>query len=116
MAQFEEPGVRDGVARGEGGGVEGVGGGGGDGGVRGGGLRDAGWHLPLAARVFISRRGRLDRSSVAEVPPSRAARGRVVLSHSSLDWQRRLDPKDSEHLSFVDGAVLLLSRYPQRNW
>lgn len=27
MAQFEEPGVRDGVARGEGWGVEGVGGG-----------------------------------------------------------------------------------------
>ena len=35
MAQFEEPGVRDGAARGEGWGVEGVGGGGGDGGVRG---------------------------------------------------------------------------------
>ena len=31
MAQFEEPGVRDGVARGEGWGVEGGGGGGGDG-------------------------------------------------------------------------------------
>ena len=36
----------------------------------------AGWHLPLAARVFISRRERLDRSSVAEAPPGRAARGR----------------------------------------
>lgn len=31
MAQFEVPGVRDGAARGEGWGVEGVGGGGGDG-------------------------------------------------------------------------------------
>ena len=38
--------------------------------------KDAGWHLPLAARVFISRRGRLDRSSVEEVAPGRAARGR----------------------------------------
>jgi len=31
VAQFEEPGVRDGAPRGEGWGVEGVGGGGGDG-------------------------------------------------------------------------------------
>ena len=76
----------------------------------------AGWHLPLAAQVFISRRERLERSSVAEVPPGRGARGGVALSHSSLDWQRRLDPKDREHLSFMDGTVLLLSRYPQRDW
>ena len=41
-----------------------------------GGLRDAGLHLPLGARVFISRRERPDRSSVAEVAPGRAARGR----------------------------------------
>lgn len=84
--------------------------------MRGGGLRDAGWHLPLAARVLISRRERPERSSVAEVAPGRVARGGVVLSHSSLDWQRRLDPKDSEHLSFMEGTVLLLSRYPQRDW
>ena len=47
-----------------------------EGGWAEGGLRDAGWHLPLAARVFISRRERLDRSSVAEVPPGSADRGR----------------------------------------
>ena len=70
----------------------------------------------FAARVFISRRERPDRSSMTKVPPGRVARGGVVLSHSSLDWQRRLDPKDSEHLSFMDGTVLLLSRYPQRDW
>ena len=62
------------------------------------------------------RRGRLDRSSMTKAPPGRAARGGVVLSHSSLDWQRRLGSKDSEHLSFMDGTVFLLSRYPQRNW
>ena len=28
-----------------------------EGGFAEGGLRDAGWHLPLVARVFISRRG-----------------------------------------------------------
>lgn len=33
-------------------------------------------HLPLAARVFVSRRGRLDRSSMTKAPPGRAARGR----------------------------------------
>ena len=49
-------------------------------------------------------------------PTWRAARGSVLLSHLPQDWQIRLDPKDSEHLSFVDGTVLLLSRYPQRNW
>ncbi len=39
----------------------------------------AGRHLPLAARVFISRRGRPDRSSVAEVAPGRGARGRLEM-------------------------------------
>ena len=78
--------------------------------------RRAGRHLPLAARVFSPRRERPDRSSVAEVAPGRGARGGVVLSHSSLDWQRRLDPKDGGCLYFVDGTVLLRSRYPQRDW
>lgn len=51
-----------------------------EGGWADGGLRDAGRHLPLAARVFISRRERLDRSSVAEVAPGRGARGRCGIS------------------------------------
>ena len=110
MAQFEEPGVRDGAARGEGWGVEGVGGGGGDGEVRG-------W-LAFAAcgAGFCFPKGTPGSVEYDEGPSWRAARGGVVLSHSSLDWQRRLDPKDSEYLSFMDGTVLLLSRYPQRNW
>ena len=39
----------------------------------------AGWHLPLAARVLIPRRGCWRRSSVMGAPPGRVARGRVVV-------------------------------------
>jgi len=110
VAQFEVLGVRDGTPRGEGWGVEGGGGGGGDGGVRG-------W-LAFAAcgAGFYFPKGTTGSVEYDEGPSWRAARGGVVLSHSSLDWQRRLDPKDAGCLYFVKGGGLLLSRYPQRNW
>ena len=68
------------------------------------------------AGAYFPKGGCWKRSEMVEAPPGRAARGSVVLSHTLQVWQIRLGSKDREHLSFMDATVLLLSRYPQRNW